>query len=56
MSGSVASGAFEEDAMVDPVVQIKRTIPVVALSPLLIVGFGIGETLKIALIAFATMA
>lgn len=43
------------DAAIDPVVQIKRTIPVVALSPLFIVWFGIGETTKIALIAFATM-
>jgi sulfonate transport system permease protein len=43
------------DAMIDPLVQIKRTIPVVALSPLFIVWFGIGETPKIALIAFATV-
>ena len=43
------------DAMIDPLVQINRTIPVVALSPLFIVWFGIGETPKIALIAFATM-
>jgi sulfonate transport system permease protein len=35
--------------------QIKRTIPVVALSPLLIVWFGIGETTKITLIAFAAV-
>jgi sulfonate transport system permease protein len=35
--------------------QIKRTIPVVALAPLFIVWFGIGETPKIALIAFATL-
>lgn len=43
------------DAVVDPVMQINRTIPVVALSPLFIVWFGIGETPKIALIAFATI-
>jgi sulfonate transport system permease protein len=43
------------DAAIDPVMQIKRTIPVVALSPLFIVWFGIGETPKIALIAFATI-
>jgi sulfonate transport system permease protein len=43
------------DAVIDPVMQIKRTIPVVALSPLFIVWFGIGETPKIALIAFATI-
>lgn len=51
----VAGLSRRGDAMVDPVVQIKRTIPVVALSPLFIVWFGIGETPKIALIAFATI-
>ena len=35
--------------------QINRTIPVVALVPLFIVWFGIGETPKVALIAFATV-
>jgi sulfonate transport system permease protein len=35
--------------------QIKRTIPLVALAPLAIGWFGIGETTKIALIAFAAM-
>ena len=40
---------------VDPLMQIKRTIPVVALSPLFIVWFGIGETTKIILIAFAAV-
>lgn len=43
------------EAAVDPLMQIKRTIPVVALSPLFIVWFGIGETTKIALIAFASV-
>ena len=43
------------EALVDPLMQIKRTIPVVALAPLFIVWFGIGETPKIALIAFATL-
>ncbi len=43
------------EALVDPIVQIKRTIPVVALSPLFIVWFGIGETSKVGLIAFATL-
>jgi len=38
---------------VDPPVQMLRTIPVFALSPLLIVWLGIGESAKIALIAFA---
>jgi sulfonate transport system permease protein len=51
----VAGLSRSGDAAIDPVMQIKRTIPVVALSPLFIVWFGIGETPKIALIAFATI-
>lgn len=43
------------EVTVDPIMQIKRTIPVVALSPLFIVWFGIGETTKIVLIAFAAV-
>lgn len=43
------------EAIVDPLMQIKRTLPVVALTPLFIVWFGIGETPKIALIAFAVV-
>ena len=39
---------------IDPPVQMLRTVPVFALSPLLIVWLGIGESAKIALIAFAT--
>jgi sulfonate transport system permease protein len=53
--GLTAGLSRKGDAAIDPVVQIKRTIPVVALSPLFIVWFGIGETPKIALIAFATI-
>lgn len=51
----VAGLSRSGDAAIDPLLQIKRTIPVVALSPLFIVWFGIGETPKIALIAFATI-
>lgn len=51
--GLVAGLSRPGDAVVDPIMQIKRTIPVVALTPLFIVWFGIGETPKIALIAFA---
>jgi sulfonate transport system permease protein len=40
---------------IDPLMQIKRTIPPLALTPLFIVWFGIGETPKVALIAFATI-
>lgn len=43
------------EAAIDPIMQIKRTIPTLALTPLFIVWFGIGETPKIALIAFATI-
>jgi sulfonate transport system permease protein len=51
ISGISRSG----EAAVDPLMQIKRTIPTLALTPLFIVWFGIGETPKVALIAFASM-
>jgi sulfonate transport system permease protein len=44
---------FGED-MIDSTVQMLRTVPNVALIPLLIIWFGIGEATKIALIAIAT--
>lgn len=53
--GLVAGLSKPGEAAVDPIMQIKRTIPVVALTPLFIVWFGIGETPKVALIAFATI-
>lgn len=53
--GLAAGLSRRGEAVVDPLVQIKRTIPVVALAPLFIVWFGIGETTKVLLIAFATM-
>jgi sulfonate transport system permease protein len=53
--GIVAGLSRPGEVLVDPIIQIKRTIPVVALAPLFIVWFGIGETPKIALIAFATL-
>ena len=40
---------------VDSPVQMLRTLPTLALSPLFIVWFGIGEAPKIALIAFGTL-
>lgn len=40
---------------IDPLMQIKRTIPPLALTPLFIVWFGIGEVPKVVLIAFATV-
>ncbi len=51
----VAGLSQQGEALVDPIMQINRTIPVVALAPLFIVWFGIGETPKVALIAFATL-
>lgn len=52
---AVLSGLFRvgED-LIDATVQMLRTIPNIALIPLLIIWFGIGEQPKIALIALAT--
>lgn len=43
------------EAALDSPIQMLRTLPTLALSPLFIVWFGIGETPKIALIAFGTV-
>ena len=51
----IAGLARSGDAIIDPLVQVKRSIPVVALTPLFIIWFGIGETTKVALIAFASL-
>ncbi|HLH69721.1 MAG TPA: ABC transporter permease [Candidatus Dormibacteraeota bacterium] len=40
--------------VVDPVMQMLRTLPALALVPMFVVWFGIGETAKVAMIAFAT--
>lgn len=53
--GLIAGLSRSGEVAVDPLMQIKRTIPALALTPLFIVWFGIGETPKIALIAFATV-
>ena len=52
---AVISGLFKmgED-LIDATVQMLRTVPNIALIPLLIIWFGIGEPPKIALIALAT--
>jgi sulfonate transport system permease protein len=42
------------EAAIDSPVQMLRTLPTLALTPLFIVWFGIGETPKVALIAVAT--
>lgn len=51
----IAGLSRQGEVTVDPIMQIKRTIPTLALTPLFIVWFGIGETPKVALIAFASM-
>lgn len=53
--GLVAGLSRTGEVTVDPLMQIKRTIPVLALTPLFIVWFGIGEVTKVGLIAFATV-
>jgi len=53
--GLVSGLSRAGEAAIDPLMQIKRTIPVLALTPLFIVWFGIGETPKITLIAVATV-
>jgi sulfonate transport system permease protein len=53
--GLTAGLSKKGEAAIDPIIQIKRTIPTLALTPLFIVWFGIGETPKIALIAFASV-
>lgn len=52
----LASGLFRwgED-LVDPLMQMLRTLPVLALVPLFILWFGIGETPKVALVALGTL-
>jgi sulfonate transport system permease protein len=52
---ALAAGLSRDgEAVFDSPLQMLRTLPVLALSPLFIVWFGIGETPKIALIAFGT--
>lgn len=43
------------DALFDGLVQVKRSIPNLALIPLFIIWLGIGETMKITIIALGTM-
>ncbi|WP_404862326.1 ABC transporter permease [Georhizobium sp. MAB10] len=43
------------DALIDGNVQVKRSIPNLALIPLFIIWLGIGETMKITIIALGTM-
>jgi sulfonate transport system permease protein len=52
---ALVSGLFRlgED-LLDPPIQMLRTLPVLALVPLFILWFGIGETPKVALVALGT--
>jgi sulfonate transport system permease protein len=43
------------EALVDGPIQIKRAVPTLALIPLLILWFGIGETMKVTAIALAVL-
>ncbi|MET0342694.1 MAG: ABC transporter permease [Polyangiales bacterium] len=53
---ALASGLSRDgEALIDSPVQMLRTLPVLALAPLFIVWFGIGEAPKVALIAFGTL-
>lgn len=50
----IISGLFRiGDQLIDPTVQIIRTVPVLAITPLLIIWFGIDELPKIIIIALA---
>jgi sulfonate transport system permease protein len=53
---AIASGLTRGgETSLDPPIQMLRTLPSLALTPLFIVWFGIGETPKISLIALGTM-
>lgn len=43
------------DALIDPIMQMMRTVPVLALVPLFILWFGIGEPSKVLMIALAVV-
>lgn len=51
------SGLFRPaEELIDPVMQMQRAVPFLALIPLLIVWFGVGETFRVGLIAIASGA
>ncbi len=53
--GSIAGLSRGGDALVDPPMQMVRTLPLFGLVPLFILWFGIGETSKIALVALGVV-
>ena len=53
---ALLSGLFRlGEELLDPTIQMLRTLPVLALVPLFILWFGIGETPKVALVALGTL-
>jgi sulfonate transport system permease protein len=53
--GTIAGLSRVGDALVDPPMQMVRTLPLFGLVPLFILWFGIGETPKIALVALGVV-
>jgi sulfonate transport system permease protein len=53
--GTIAGLTRAGDALVDPPMQMLRTLPLFGLIPLFILWFGIGETPKIALVALGVV-
>ena len=53
--GSIAGLSRGGEALVDPPMQMIRTLPLFGLVPLFILWFGIGETSKIALVALGVV-
>lgn len=53
-AGAVTGLSRPSERVLDPTVQMLRTIPIMGLVPLFIVWFGLGEMPKVILIAFAT--
>lgn len=53
---ALVAGLFRiAEDLLDPPIQMLRTLPILALVPLFILWFGIGETPKVALVALGTM-
>jgi sulfonate transport system permease protein len=54
VAGAVTGLSRFFERLLDPTVQMLRTVPIMGLVPLFIVWFGLGELPKVVLIAFAT--
>lgn len=55
LSGLLRTGTRTGEALIDGLVQIKRTVPTLALIPLVIILLGIGEAMKVFLIFTAIL-